>query len=279
MHTRQSQGIKEVINDFPEIAGILQEYGIECATCTVGICQLKDVLEIHSLPEDQARALMTRLESVLSGDTQSTSACCECTSKPSSPEDVVPSDAIGTLMREHTFIKRFISIAPHYISNLDLVEKIDQAFAKNCLEFITCYADRLHHGKEEEILFHYFDTSENIFQVMLEEHMQGRTLVSLMRKNILNKETREFTTHFLKYRDLLTEHINKEDTILFPWLDRRMTVEQKRKIQFQFEQSDGKSHIGAGKFEDFVQQLEDSVDSAGLSVNDENISLSEGSYV
>lgn len=256
MQTRQSQGIKEIIKSFPAVAEILQEYGIECGTCSVGICQLKDVLEIHSLPEDQARSLMARIETILFGDTINSDLVTESTVKPCPNSTDTLSDAVVTLIKEHTFIKRFISIAPCLTSKLDLTKQSDRVLAENCLEFITCYADKLHHGKEEEILFRYFDTSEEIFQAMFDEHTQGRKLVRLMRNDIVDKKTDAFTAHFQKYHDLLNEHIYKEDTILFPWLDRRMTDDQKEEMNFKFLLSEKNSDIDSKKFEAFVQELE-----------------------
>lgn len=37
MHARQSQGIREIITDYPVVALILQEYVIECATCSADL--------------------------------------------------------------------------------------------------------------------------------------------------------------------------------------------------------------------------------------------------
>ena len=41
-----NKGIKEIINQFPEVENILNEYGIGCAPCSVGTCLLKDIVEI-----------------------------------------------------------------------------------------------------------------------------------------------------------------------------------------------------------------------------------------
>ena len=48
-----NRGIKEIIDKYPDVEKILDEYGIGCGPCSVGICQLKDIVDIHNLPEDQ----------------------------------------------------------------------------------------------------------------------------------------------------------------------------------------------------------------------------------
>ena len=48
-----NKGIKEIIDQFPEVEKILAEYGIGCGPCSVGICELKDIVDIHNLPPEQ----------------------------------------------------------------------------------------------------------------------------------------------------------------------------------------------------------------------------------
>ena len=42
MELYNNKGIKDIIGEFPKVADILEEYGIGCGPCTVGICLLKD---------------------------------------------------------------------------------------------------------------------------------------------------------------------------------------------------------------------------------------------
>ena len=53
MEAYLNKGIKEVIDEFPEVEKILDEYGIGCGPCSVGTCLLKDIVEIHDLPSDK----------------------------------------------------------------------------------------------------------------------------------------------------------------------------------------------------------------------------------
>lgn len=41
--------IKGIIDTYPEVGKILEEYGIGCAPCSVGSCLMKDIVGIHNL--------------------------------------------------------------------------------------------------------------------------------------------------------------------------------------------------------------------------------------
>ena len=44
-----NRGIKEVIEEHPAIAEILNKYEIGCLACSIGTCLLKDVVAVHVL--------------------------------------------------------------------------------------------------------------------------------------------------------------------------------------------------------------------------------------
>ena len=63
-----NKGIKEIISQFPKVADILNEYNIGCVPCNVGTCLLKDIVEIHNLPEAEEQELMVRIAKVVYPD-------------------------------------------------------------------------------------------------------------------------------------------------------------------------------------------------------------------
>ena len=58
MEAYLNKGIKQIINQFPEVENILDEYGIGCAPCNVGTCLLNDIIEIHNLNIDEEQKIM-----------------------------------------------------------------------------------------------------------------------------------------------------------------------------------------------------------------------------
>ena len=73
--------------------------------------------------------------------------------------------------------------------------------------------DTRHHGKEEDILFSYFDDIVNIFQVIYENHKKARRLVQEMLHALDDKNSRVLAGKMLEYAVLLNEHIHKEDAV------------------------------------------------------------------
>ena len=61
MEAYLDKGIKEIIEEFPGIEDVLNDYDIGCGPCNVGICLLKDIVAIHRLPDQQEQQLMARI--------------------------------------------------------------------------------------------------------------------------------------------------------------------------------------------------------------------------
>ncbi len=68
MNEYLNRGIKEIITEFPEIEGILNDYEIGCGPCSVGTCLLKDIVTIHRLAGDQEQELMARIAKAIHPD-------------------------------------------------------------------------------------------------------------------------------------------------------------------------------------------------------------------
>ena len=68
MEAYLNKGIKEIIDQFPEIENILNEYDIGCAPCSVGTCLLMDIVEIHHLPADKEQEMMARIAKIIYPD-------------------------------------------------------------------------------------------------------------------------------------------------------------------------------------------------------------------
>lgn len=248
--------IKEVIVEFPAFADILNEYDIACGTCLAGDCLFKDIVSIHGLPPDSERELMERLAWAIS---------------PAAPEESPPSPAglprqagersysppIKMLVDEHVLIKQWLALIPGVIEKMDLSPEAGKKIIAGGVDFMRSYADRLHHGKEEKILFGYFDEKAEIIQAMLGDHETGRGHVRAVREALERGDRDAAADHLTAFRELLSAHIKKEDEILFPWMDRSLSDSDKVALLGRFAAADGSLEEGlADRCRKFIAGLQ-----------------------
>ena len=180
MDTYLDSPIKEVIDRFPEVGTILDEYGVGCVTCGVGTCPVKDIISIHHLAPEDEQAVMTRIAQAITaaGQTSATPAptvSARSTGTPPAEGTMLRySPPLKQLVDEHTLIKRWLALIPTVLENLDLESADDRQLVLDGVDFIRSYADRLHHAKEEDILFTYYDADRPIIKIMLADHEQAR---------------------------------------------------------------------------------------------------------
>ena len=164
-----NKGIKEVIDQFPVVENILNEYEIGCAPCTVGTCLLKDIVGIHNLPADKEQEMMTRIAKTIYPDRE-----IEIPKVEREIEETVAelkySPPMKKLVDEHVLIKRWLALIPAVVENLDVESAQGRELILDGVEFIRYYADKYHHAKEEDVLFQYFDENLEILNVMYEDH-------------------------------------------------------------------------------------------------------------
>lgn len=256
MDLYRNKGIKDIITEFPQVGDILEEYDIGCVPCTVGICLLKDILDIHKMTHEKEQELMARIEAVIYPERKiQTVAIADSAISDDSPH--VFSGPMQILVDEHVTIKRWLALIPSVADNIDLAIDEGVAVIVDGIDLIKSYADRLHHGKEEGILFRYFDDSEKIFQVIYEDHRIARNHVKEMLTAINNKDVLALSEHLTAYGLLLTEHIKKEDEILFPWLDRKLTAGQIAELAEKFDAVDRLIGVEPEKYHSYLTRLED----------------------
>jgi hemerythrin-like domain-containing protein len=63
--------------------------------------------------------------------------------------------------------------------------------------------------------------------------------------------------NLLGYAGVLAEHIKKEDEILYPWMDRNLSVRQVGELFARFLAVDERFAEDRKKYESFVERLED----------------------
>ncbi|MEW6185975.1 MAG: hemerythrin domain-containing protein [Thermodesulfobacteriota bacterium] len=250
-----NSGIKEVIQKYPQIGSILEEYQIGCVPCSVGTCLLKDIVSIHALPPDQEKQMMARIAKVIYPD-QEVEIPQLSTPEAPSIRAFKLSPPMKTLVEEHVLIKRWLALIPLLLKDLNLEKAADRETILRGVDFIRSYADRFHHAKEEDILFGYFDKDLDILKVMTQDHLEGRSHVKAVVEGIEKRNQAEVAVHLKAYRDLLTQHIKKEDEILFPWMETNLTMPQIGELFSRFQATDEQMGDRTSQFEAFITNLE-----------------------
>lgn len=135
--------------------------------------------------------------------------------------------AIEKLKNEHQLIRRILVVASTAIDKKKLVE----SDARVILDFIVNYADKFHHKKEEDVLFHWmaergFPVEDGPIPCMISEHDLGRSFIqeameALDHSDLTTEEKIEHVSDNLRdFAQLLVQHIYKEDNILYPMAER-----------------------------------------------------------
>jgi hemerythrin-like domain-containing protein len=170
------------------------------------------------------------------------------------------------LSQEHQAILEMIRILGLMADRLDAGTPVDPDDLERSVEFIRVFADRCHHGKEEGHLFPEMEKAgiardHGPIGVMLTEHTSGRRLVGDMagavpgiRQTGDPQAAEAFAMAARGYGVLLTQHINKEDHILFPMADARLSPDQQRRLEAAFAEVE-RTVIGEGRHEEFHRLL------------------------
>jgi hemerythrin-like domain-containing protein len=171
--------------------------------------------------------------------------------------------ATEELRNEHQGIELMLRVLEAVSDEMDRGAQVSSDHLDGIMEFLSVFVDKCHHGKEEEFLFPSLEAAgvpreEGPIEVLLLEHMQGRSLYADLKKaadRIKSGAAPEsFQITALDYVALLTQHIDKENNVLFPLADAKLNAAKDAELVEAFEQLE-KDRIGPGKHEEFHRLL------------------------
>jgi hemerythrin-like domain-containing protein len=110
--------------------------------------------------------------------------------------------------------------------------------------------------KEEDILFDYTDRDAAIVQVILQDHEVARGYVGEIVRATEEGDASALCANLTHYRELLNEHITKEDEILYPNVDRGLTTHQVGEIWQRFADAESGLEADVARYERFITDLE-----------------------
>jgi hemerythrin-like domain-containing protein len=158
----------------------------------------------------------------------------------------------GPLMIEHRLIEKMLRLMDKETARMGEGYSVDPVFIDTAVDFIRTYADRTHHGKEEDILFTSLlkkrmkDADKALMEELVEEHRQARSAVEALVKakeayQDGNGEAywavREKMVWLIRF---YPSHIRKEDKVFFPNTEAYFSAKEMEKMLADFREFDGK---------------------------------------
>lgn len=174
--------------------------------------------------------------------------------------------ARAPLMIEHRLIERMLEIVKREAASIRETNEINPVFIDNVVDFVRIYADRTHHGKEEDILFrdltkkNMTTEEKRIMEELVEEHRIGRKIVGELvesKERHLAGDHTALETVLAKLEFLISfypRHIEKEDKVFFPAMIKYLSVEEQEEMLNEFRQFD--SNMIHEKYRRFIEKLE-----------------------
>ncbi|MDD2459021.1 MAG: hemerythrin domain-containing protein [Eubacteriales bacterium] len=146
--------------------------------------------------------------------------------------------AIETMVAEHRQILRLATTMEQACIDILDGKQLVTADFRAAIDFIRGYADRHHHGKEEQFLFNEMASrlgpvaEKMIKHGMLSEHNLARYQVVSLEAALDHYDQHQDTlsklkilSHMMAYVDLIRGHIVREDTAVYPFAESKLSPE------------------------------------------------------
>jgi hemerythrin-like domain-containing protein len=167
--------------------------------------------------------------------------------------------ATEQLKKEHEAIEIMLKILDAVCERLKAEKKPDPKHLDQIIEFFQGFADRCHHGKEEEIFFPALEMAGipkegGPIGVMLHEHDQMRAYMKALAEAVESYKTgaptaiAEIIRQASGYSGTLRRHIDKENQVLFKIAEMHLSPEEEKELAERFESMEVEK-IGAGTHE------------------------------
>ena len=179
----------------------------------------------------------------------------------------------GPLMVEHRLIERFISILKKEAESIKLTGRVHPRIVDSAIVFFREYADNIHHGKEEDMLFAALDGKDisvehaHILQRLKDEHKAARSLITKLAESEIRYKAGEITeaNHIVDFVNeierLYLAHIRLEDKEFFIPVMQYFSEEEQADLTRRGEEYDSRfdKKKYASLVDDFVDNLVDNL--------------------
>lgn len=145
---------------------------------------------------------------------------------------------VEQLEYEHEMISHLLAAMQEYSLSILRTKQVDRKWLKNCLDYLQDYADVFHHQKEEELVFSRLKQASPQGKILVEQGMVVehdlaryyiRSMKKLLKKDVTEKVCVRLIGFIQAYIDLLERHIEKENSVAYPYAVRKLAMDEIQK--------------------------------------------------
>ena len=167
-------------------------------------------------------------------------------------------DALEVLLEEHEIIMKAIGVLDQSTVKTRNGKELPSEFLEKFLDILQKFADKCHHGKEENALFPLIgQRSPNqslTISFLLEDHQKARGFIAALKEAVARNDVEGKIRNADGYSRLLTLHIQRENAIFPDWM-RMLDDKDKEDLFEKFEEIEEKV-IGLGKHQEYERNIE-----------------------
>jgi hemerythrin-like domain-containing protein len=161
--------------------------------------------------------------------------------------------ATADLRHEHEVILQALAVLERVANRLEAGEPVSDSALAELVQLLQTFADRCHHGKEEDQLFPAMRAKGvgDVLAVFLEDHEEGRRHLRTLASGASGGQRASAAR---RYVALLQDHIERENAVLFPMADALFTPDEQAALARAYEDVERRV-VGAGVHEELLVTL------------------------
>lgn len=175
--------------------------------------------------------------------------------------------SIEIMVNEHENIRRMLKVMRNICYQIMTLGDFDMEDMPLIIDFVRTYADKHHHGKEEDILFKTMNEKieklRNAGSItgMYIEHDFGRLYMANLESALgeyhkgKDEARLDIIANAIGYANLLDRHIEKENTAMYKFAENMLKENDKEFIEVEAEKIEQKA-LNNGLQEKYIRLLE-----------------------
>ncbi len=178
-------------------------------------------------------------------------------------------DPLQTLKHEHGLIRQVLDNVTLAKEDMENGNRPPVEFFQKAVEFFRIVVFKLHHFKEEHVMFGLLAQKKKgeldaQIEALNHQHNYGRNIISEISNSLegysegKNIQTEKLMDSISQYASMLRKHMQKEDYVLYPMVAEELTDEEMQLLAQEFEKEESKND------EDYMETGRRLVEEMGL---------------